>query len=120
MIGDMLAAKVQLNEAAKPLATLCIIRIRSIKDKTSKKFETIINGIEVGNKSFTGRPGLIMEGKVVDENLAVNIRKNIKEEISIDGSMVVYIKMIQSKLSISDVKRVFDIFAPCSVPFTAI
>ena len=106
MIGDMLAAKVQLNETAKPLASLCILRIRSIRDKNSKKYETVINGIEVGNKLFTG---LIMEGKGIDEDLLVNIPKNINKEISIDGSMVVYVKMIQSKLPLSDAKREFDI-----------
>ena len=106
MIGDMLAAKVQLSETAKPVASLCILRIRSIRDKSSKKCETVINGIEVGNKSFTGQ---IMEGKVVDENLLVSTPRNIDEDISIDGSMVVYAKIIKSKLPLSDAKRVFDI-----------
>ena len=104
IIGDMLAGKVQLNETAKPLASLCILRIRSIKDKSSKKYETIINSIEIGNKSFTG---LIMEGKVIDENLLVDIPKNINEEITIDGSMVVYVKIRQSKLPLSDAKSVW-------------
>ena len=104
MIGDMLAGKVQLNETAKLLASLCILRIRSIKEKSSKKYETIINSIDIGNKSFTG---LIMEGKVIDENLLVDIPKNINKEININGSMVVYVKIRQSKLP--DAKRVFVI-----------
>ena len=95
MIGDMLAEKVQLKQMAKPLASLCILRIRSIRDKISKKYETVISGIEVGNKLFTG---LIMEGKVVDDSLLVNIPRDMKEEISIDRSMVVYVKMMHSKL----------------------
>ena len=93
------------SETSKPLAS-CILRIRSIKDKSSKKYETIINSIEIETNSYTG---LIMEGKVIDENLLVNIPKNIDEEITIDGSMVVYVKMMQSKLPLSDAKRVFDI-----------
>ena len=54
MIGDMLAAKVQLSETAKPMASLCILRIRSIKDKSSKKFETVINGKQVTSCSMVG------------------------------------------------------------------
>ena len=50
-----------------------------------------------------------MEGKVVDEDLLVSAPRNINEEISIDGGMVVYVKMIQTRLPLSDSKRVFDI-----------
>ena len=45
MIGDTLAAKVQVDGS---LASLCILKIKSIKDKSSKKYETVINGIAVG------------------------------------------------------------------------
>ena len=37
-----------------------------------------------------------MEGKVVDEDLLVSAPRNINEEISIDGGMVVCVKMISS------------------------
>ena len=102
LIGDTLAAKVQVDGTA----SLCILRIRAIRDKTSKKYETVISGVEVGNKLFTGQ---IMEGKITDDNLVVNVPKSIYEEISIDGNTAVYVKMIHSKLHISEAQKVFHI-----------
>ena len=98
-----LAAKVQIESEA----SLCILKIRSIRDNTSKKYETVINGIDIGQKSFLGE---IMEGKIVGEFLVVNKPKRpLCEEISIDGNMVVYVKMMNSQLSISEARNVFDL-----------
>ena len=46
LLGDTLAAKVQIDSKA----SLCILRIKAIRDITSKKYETVINGIDVGRK----------------------------------------------------------------------
>ena len=79
MIGDRLAAKVQVDGS---LSSLCILKIKSIKDKSSKKYETVINGIAVGEKVFTGK---VMEGKISDDYVTVNISTNIHQEIKVDG-----------------------------------
>ena len=51
-----------------------------------------------------------MEGKIVGEFLVVNKPKRpLCEEISIDGNMVVYVKMMNSQLSISEPRNVFDL-----------
>ena len=51
-----------------------------------------------------------MEGKIVDEFLVVNEpKRRMYEEISIDVNMVVYVKMINSQLSISEARNVFDL-----------
>ena len=81
MIGDTLATKVQVDGS---LAPFCILEIKSIKDKSSKKYETVINGIAVGEKVFTGK---VMEGKISDDYLTVNISTNIHEEIKVDGNV---------------------------------
>ena len=51
MLGDILSAKVQIDAG---LVAFCIFKVKSIKDKDSGKFETVIGGISVGKKVFTG------------------------------------------------------------------
>ena len=53
----------------------------------------------MGEKVFTGK---VMEGEISDDYLTVNISTNIHEEIKVDGSMAMYVKMQQSKLKICE------------------
>ena len=81
--GDTLVAKIQVN--VELITTLHLPNKGN--QRLNKQNETIINGIDIGNKFITGQ---IMEGKVLDDYLVVNVSKTSNEEIAIDGSIVVY------------------------------
>ena len=57
------AAKIK-NRA--DLASFGLLKIKSIKDNVTNKFETVISGISVGNKTFNGE---ILEGKLLNDKL---------------------------------------------------
>ena len=96
------AAKIK-NRA--DLASFGLLKIKSIKDNVTNKFETVISGISVGNKTFNGE---ILEGKLRNDKLCVNECKNNKEEITIDGTYAVYVKMQESMLRTSEVKTLME------------
>ena len=97
LLGDTLAAKITVKNN---FSSFCLFKIKSIKDKDSKKFETIISGAAVGNKIFSGE---ILAGRLCDEKLIVTESKTMKEEIIIDGELTIFVRLFQSSLNLNNI-----------------
>ena len=103
MLGDTLSAKVQIDAG---LVAFCIFKVKSIKGKDSGKFETVISGISMGKKVFTE---VVLEGKVMGNDLALKVSKSIREEITVDGTFAIYCKIQNMLLSLSETSSLFGL-----------
>ena len=101
MLGGTLSAKVQIDAG---LVAFCIFKVKSIKDKDGVKFETVISGISVGKKVFTG---VVLEGKAMGNDLALKVSKRIREEITVGGTFAICCKIQNMLLSLSEASSLF-------------
>ena len=97
LLGDTVAAKITVKNNS---SSFCLFKIKSIKDKESKKFETIISGTAIGTKIISCE---ILAGRLCDEKLIVVESKTMKEEIIIGGEFTIFVRLFQSSLNLNDI-----------------